>query len=448
MPETFEGYLKQRTRWAVGCIQMLLQDNPLTKPGLTPAQRIDYFGSIFYFLFGLPRLICVLAPLSSLLFSMPPIQADAYQLILYFFSFYIASALVMRPITRGSRNPFWSDIYECAMCFTLSFQTLKALATPRKERPFEITPKGQIIKKSAPPKLSLVWPHLLTLGLLIIGLAVGLRSLQQGTGDPGLPISLLWACLNVCFLAIAIFAAREQTHGRQAFRLNHAFSGELLADGASFDARIVNINEQGAALSLTRPIFTAQDIVTLLLPSSQGPLIRLPGRIVRQQTDGAGHVSAALQFVDLDERTKLTLLDKIFGDPTPWEASYELKPGIARTLTSLLDALTVPLRSFSWERRRMLRLPSDTPCWLKTATQPFAGILRDMSFTGISVAFPSPLKEALAGSLLELPEITLKVSPVSTVHLPRETCVRFKVDSIEQGEQQWRELHDRQWRPA
>ncbi|MGE5708765.1 MAG: hypothetical protein ACM34B_01090 [Nitrospira sp.] len=67
MPETFEGYLTQRRRWAMGCIQVLLRDNPLTKRGLILAQRIDYSGSIFYFFFGFPRLICLVAPLSSLI---------------------------------------------------------------------------------------------------------------------------------------------------------------------------------------------------------------------------------------------------------------------------------------------------------------------------------------------------------------------------------------------
>jgi hypothetical protein len=159
-------------------------------------------------------------------------------------------------------------------------------------------------------------------------------------------------------------------------------------------------------------------------------------------------VSAALQFVDLDEQMKQALLDKIFGDPVPWEMSYELKPGIAHSLRSLLDALTIPWRSFSWDRRRMLRLPIGTPCRLNTSAQPLTGILQDMSFTGISVSFSSPPHDSLANSFLELPGITLKVSPVSMAHQPRNTCIRFTVDRIEQGEQQWRELHDRQWKPA
>ena len=448
MPETFEGYLKQRKRWAMGCIQVLLRDNPLTKRGLTLVQRIDYFGSVFYFFFGLPRLICLVAPLSGLLFSTPPVQADAVQLLLYFLSFYIASVLMMRPISRGSRNPFWSDIYECSMCFALSAVALKALAAPFKERPFEVTPKGQRVKSNASAKLSLTWPHLLTFGLLISGLTIGFHALQQGTGDPGLPISLLWASLNLCILTIAMFVAIEQTQSRQAFRLDRDFAGELSVDGLSFNARVININEQGAALTLAQPVFTSQDFVTLLLTSSKGNIVRITGKIARQERLPSGEIAAGLQFVELDDATKCTLVDKIFGDPAPWEASYQLMPGISSSIRSLFNAFTLPWRSFSWDRRRSLRLRSEDPCRLSTSTHLLTGKLRDLSFTGVSASFASTPKESLAGSLLELPQITLKVSPVSVVRRLRKTCVRFKVERIVRGEERWRKLHDRQWRQS
>lgn len=448
MPETFEGYLKQRKRWAMGCIQVLLRDNPLTKRGLTLAQRIDYFGSIFYFFFGLPRLICLVAPLASLLFSTPPLKADVFQLSLYFFSFFIASAWAMRPVSRGSRNPFWSDIYEIAMCFALSLVALKAMAAPRKERPFEVTPKGQRVKKSTATELSLAWPHLIVFGLLSGGLVLGVQHLRQGTGDPGLPVSLFWGSINLLFLTIAMFVASEQTQGRQAFRLNRDFASELFVDGDAVSARILNVNEQGAALALERPVFTAQEFVMLLLTSSHGTLVHLTGRIVRQERMPSGEVEAGLQFLDLDDATRQALVDKIFGDPAPWEDSYLFKPGIASSLRSLLYALTVPWRSFIWERRRMLRVPSGTVCRLNTSTLLLTGKLEDMSFTGVSALFPSIPKGSLDGSLLELPQVTLKVSPVSMVRRRRKICVRFRVESIEHGEQRWRDFHYARWKQS
>jgi cellulose synthase (UDP-forming) len=448
MPETFEGYLKQRKRWAMGCIQVLLRDNPLTKRGLTLSQRLDYFGSIFYFFFGLPRLICLIAPLSGLLFQIPPIHANVLLLGLHFFSFYIASALVMRPVSRGSRNPFWSDIYEIAMCFALTWVALKALVTPRTERVFEVTPKGQRIGRNTSAELTLAWPHLLTFGLLVVGLALGIQNFRHDTGDPGLPVSLFWGSVNLLLLTIAMFVASEQTQGRQAFRLNRDFVSELFLDNTSVAARILNINEHGAALSLEHPVFTSRGIVTLLLTSSQGMIVRLLGRIIRQERLPSGDVGAGVQFEGLDEATRQVLVDKIFGDPASWEETYQLQPGIASSLRSLLFALTAPWRSFNWERRRMLRVHHETPCRLNTSTSLLSGKLEDMSFTGVSVLFPSAPKGSLVGALLELPRITLKVSPVSVMHRLRTSCVRFRVESIERGEQHWRELHQKHWRQS
>ena len=448
MPETFEGYLKQRKRWAMGCIQVLLRDNPLTKRGLTLSQRLDYFGSIFYFFFGLPRLICLVAPLSSLLFYTPPIHADILLLGVHFFSFYIASALVMRPVSRGSRNPFWSDIYEIAMCFALTAVALKALVAPRKERAFEVTPKGQRVRKNTAAELTFAWPHLLTFGLLVVGLALGIQNLRHGVGDPGLPVSLFWGSVNLLLLTIAMFVASEQAQGRQAFRLNRDFASELFMDNTSVVARILNINEHGAALLLDQPVFTAQSTVSLLLTSSQGTIVRLPSRIVRQEQLPSGGVGAGLQFIELDDTIRGVLLDKIFGDPAPWEDNYRFQPGIASSLRSLLYALTAPWRSFNWERRRMLRVSHESVCRLRTPTSFVPGKLEDMSFTGVSALFPSTPNWSFTGALLELPRTTLKVSPVSVVHGLRTTSVRFRVESIERGEEHWRALHEHEkgWR--
>jgi cellulose synthase (UDP-forming) len=446
MPETFEGYLKQRKRWAMGCIQVLLRDNPLTKRGLTFAQRIDYFGSIFYFFFGLPRLICLIAPLASLLFSTPPLTADVLALTNYFFSFFIASALVMRPVTRGSRNPFWSDVYEIAMCFALSGVALKALAAPRKERPFEVTPKGQRVKKSTATELSLAWPHLITFALLVIGLTLGVRHWWQGTGDPGLSVSLFWGGVNFLLLTVAMFVASEQTQGRQQFRLERDFVGGVFVDGEEMPAHVLNVSEQGAAVTVERPIFTSQDYILLALTSSRGVLLRLTARIVRQDPMPSGEVSLGLQFDELDDDTRQVLVDKIFGDPVPWEDTYRIQPGIGSSLRSLLHALTVPWRSLKWNRRGMIRVTGGTVCQIKTPSALLRGQVEDMSFTGVSALFTSSIKGSLAGSLLQLPGVTLKVSPVAVIRTGRKMLVRFRVESIESGEDRWRTLHYARWR--
>ena len=384
----------------MGCIQIWLRDNPLTKRGLTLAQRIDCFGSIFYFFFGLQRLLCLIAPLASLLFSTPPLKPVMLALTNDFFSVFLASALVMRPVSRGSRNPFWSA-YEIAMCFTLSMVALKALATPRKERPFEVTPKGQRVKKSSTTELSLAWPHLVTFGLLIFSLVLGVRHWWQGVGDPGLPVSLFWGKANILLLTVALFVASEQAQGPQGFRLKRDFSGGLFVDGEG-----------------------------------------VPARIVRQEPKPSGGIEVGLQFNELNEHTRQVLVDKIHGDPVPREDTYRTQPGIGSSLRSLLQALTVPWRPFIWNRRRMIRVTGGTMRLITAPSSVWRGRVEDMSFTGISALFSGSPQDSLVGSLLELPGVTLKVSPVAMITKRRKTLVHVQAVSIESGEERWRSLHN------
>jgi hypothetical protein len=292
----------------------------------------------------------------------------------------------------------------------------------------------------------LAWPHVLTFGLLIGGLALGIQDLRHGTGDIGLPVSLFWGTANLIMLMIAMFVASEQPQARQAFRLNRDFVGELFADGSSLPVRILNINEAGAALSFEHPVFTAQHTVTLLLTSSQGSIVRLSGRLMRQERLPSGDVIAGVQFVELDNPTTKLLVDKNFGDPTPWEESYRIQPGIAGSGRALLHALASPWKSFTWEQRRMPRVSYQTSCRVHTPTASLAGTLEDMSFTGVRVRFPSIPGESLVGSHLVLPLVTLKVSPVSMTRRHLKTCIHFTVESIERGEHYWRALHHTEWR--
>ncbi|HET9575630.1 MAG TPA: glycosyltransferase family 2 protein [Nitrospira sp.] len=448
MPETFEGYLKQRKRWAMGCIQMLLRDNPLTKRGLTFAQRIDYFGSIFYFFFGLPRLICLIAPLSSLLFSTPPLKADVLSLTNYFFSFFLASALVMRPVSRGSRNPFWSDVYETAMCFALSLVAVKALAAPRKERSFEITPKGQRVKKNTAAELSLAWPHLITYALLAVGLTLGVRHWWLAQGDPGLPVSLFWGSANFLLLTVAMFVASEQAQGRRGFRLERDFAGGLFVDGEDISAHITDLDEQGAGAIVPRPVLTLQQSVRLALTSSTGALLKVTAQVIRQDPLPSGEVKIGLQFDELDEMTRKALVDKIYGDSDYWEDTYRFQPGIGSSLQSLGQALVAPWGCLRWNRRNMIRFDGGYFCLVKAHCAVLKGRVQDMSFSGVSVLLKEAPTGSLVGSLLELHGITLKVIPVSMLRRRSYTLVRFKVDSIEAGEERWRALHHARWQAS
>ncbi len=69
-PESFEGFIIQRSRWAKGMTQILLLKNPLLHRGLSIVQRICYLNACLYWLFGVARIIFFLSPLMLLFFGL------------------------------------------------------------------------------------------------------------------------------------------------------------------------------------------------------------------------------------------------------------------------------------------------------------------------------------------------------------------------------------------
>ncbi len=448
MPETLDAYLKQRKRWAIGSIQVLLRDNPLTIRGLTLAQRIDYFGSIFYFFFGIPRVICLLAPLTMLLFNLPPLNADVWAMSIMFFSFFLASVVAMRTISRGSRNAFWSDIYEMTMCFALSWAVLKALLFPHKVQPFVVTPKGQRVTQNMRRELAMVRPHLLVFVLLVIGIALGTQHWWQAGSAPGLGVSLFWGSVNLFLLAIAILVAGGQSQVRCLFRLPRSFTSELQAGSQIIPATTIDINEAGVALRVRHPLFTQLDTASVLFTAHSGERFQLKGRIVRQEPMTTGNVVVGIQFIDLDDRTMQALLVTIFSESSHWNMAASFKPGAVRSLHSLIKSLSVVWHPLVSRRRQIPRVSLSTPCRLDTAYSSFQGTTRDVSYGGLSAQFSQPLQESLVGAILYLHGVTLKVFAVETTVRPTHTFVRFRVDHIEQGEQEWRDLHQASWQQS
>lgn len=446
MPDTFEGYLRQRTRWAIGSIQTLLQDNPFTIRGLSLAQRIDYIGSIFYFFFGIPRVICLIAPLGTLLFGLAVLRADVWKLCLNFFSFYLGSAIAMRPISRGTRNAFWSDVYEIAMCFALSRAVLKPLFRPQKERPFEVTPKGQLIAPGSRRAVSRVWPHAIVFGLLTVAAVLGFWQWSQGRTMPGFGVTLFWACANLFLLAVAMLVANEQLQVRRVFRLPRTVTVTIRAGNRSYAATTIDMSEHGMAVTIPHPLFTGPDSITVQLNDFAGRMLELTGRIVRQEPTADGAVVVAIQFSELPDPTLHALLVTMFGEERWWNGSrIGLAPTAARSFRALIAALARPWTPLLAKRRQTLRLPIQVPCTVDTPGQMRRGTTRNISYTGLAASFASPLDESLVGAILDVQGIKLKVVPVQTAARPDQTLVRFRIEQIEAGEHQWREFLASHW---
>ena len=439
MPETFESSMKQRVRWAMGHVQIFFQTNPFTMRGLTMAQRFGYFASIFYFLHGVPRVICLVAPLSALLLGIIPVTADVPSLVNFFGSYYLATLVMLRTVSRGTRNAFWSDIYETAGSIALTWATLKTAVRPRKKRPFVITPKGVSQERRGFSRFSYVVPHLIIMGLLIAGLVTGIRLWLEDIPLPGLEVSLFWGFVNLVLIGVAILAAAELPEWRRIFRIKRQMPCQLLAGEDRLNGMVEDINETGVLIRASRQVLEGNDRVLFSIKNSLGDRLTVEGQISRQERVSKNAIEIGLKFIDVDEKTADALIAATFSDPHVWNQP-EVEPGIFRSLWSVFRVFRMIFAKSRTSHRRYIRAPYRQDCRFVCQGQVLNGTVGKISATGLSVKIPGTVDLVGQNGTLYVDSFALKVRRRWAMQCEGVVMAGFTIEHVEKGADQWQKL--------
>lgn len=439
MPETFESSIKQRIRWATGHLQILFQTNPFTMRGLTFPQRVGYFASIFYFCHGIPRLICLVAPLFALLFGIVPVTADVQSIINYFGSYYLATLVMLRTVSRGTRNAFWSDIYETADCVALSWVALKTALTPRKRRPFIITPKGMGQEKRGFSRFSYSVPHLVIMGLLVAGLITGVRMWIEQVPVPGLGVSLFWGGVNLLMIGVAILSAAELPDWRNQFRIRRQLPCQLMARDKCLNGRLGDLNETGALMYANEQVLEDIQQLVFNIEGNKGEHLTLKAKICRQERVSSTEVEIGLKFIDIDDKQTEALIAMAFSDSSAWNQP-ETEPGIFRSLWSVFRVFRMVFVKSRTSHRRYLRAPYKQDCRLVFQNRILTVQLGKISPAGVSVNMSGTADLVEEDGTLYVDTVVLKVHRKWAMQCDDTVMAGFTVKQVEKGAEEWREI--------
>jgi len=439
MPETFESSIKQRIRWTTGHVQILFQTNPFTMRGLTFPQRLGYFASIFYFFHGIPRVICLLAPLSALLLEIAPVTADVPSIVNFFGSYYLATLVMLRTVSRGTRNAFWSDIYETADCIALSWAALTTALRPRKPRPFVITPKGVGKEKRGFSRWSYSVPHLIIMGLLIAGLVTGVRHLMGHVHVPGLEVSLFWGAVNLVLVGVAILAASELPEWRRLFRIKRRLPCELLVGDERLQGVVEDLNETGALIHVSKQVLGNDDRLLFSIERATGDRLTVAAQICRQERLSSITVEIGLKFMAVDDKQAEALIAVVFSDPATWNHA-DTEPGVLRSLWSVFRVFRMVFVKSRTSQRRYLRRPYRQDCRLVFQNRILMGTLGKISETGLSVNIPGTVDLIGERGILYVDSFVLKIRRTWLMQCEGVVMAGFTIERVEKGADQWREL--------
>src|SRR5580692_10332522 len=145
--ERLSGHIRQRIRWARGMVQILRTENPLFARGLSAAQRLCYFNAMTHFLYALPRLIFLTAPLVYLIFG--HVNLPGYWLLIFAYALpHLVLANIANSRIQGQhRHSFWNEIYETVLAPYIFLPTMLALVNPKLGK-FNVTAKGGVVNRA------------------------------------------------------------------------------------------------------------------------------------------------------------------------------------------------------------------------------------------------------------------------------------------------------------
>jgi cellulose synthase (UDP-forming) len=307
--ERLSGHIRQRIRWARGMVQIMRTDNPLFARGLSAAQRLCYFNAMTHFLYALPRLIFLTAPLIYLIFGRVNLPGYWAAILAYAFPHIVLSNIANSRIQGHHRHSYWNEIYETVLAPYILIPTILALINP-KSGTFDVTAKGGVVNHQFFDK-RIAQPFLLMVAMNGLGILCALPRLFQFPGEGRnfplnllagmydgnhvgtIVMNLLWACFNMVILGVATSVAWESRQRRQAVRVAMTVPADVhLADGSVVRGVTADVSSGGLMVRMERE-FTAKvgDAVKLTLPVLDGnatlpaTLVGVSGNVLRAQFD-------------------------------------------------------------------------------------------------------------------------------------------------------------------
>jgi cellulose synthase (UDP-forming) len=320
--ERLSGHIQQRIRWARGMVQILRTDNPLFAKGLKFAQRICYFNAMTHFLYAVPRLIFLTAPLIYLFFSRSNVPGYWAAILAYALPHLVLSNVTNSRIQGQHRHSFWNEIYETVLAPYILLPTVTALINP-KLGTFNVTAKGGFVEETyfdsriARPFIALLLLNFAGLLTAIprFTLIPGLERMWDGSHPGTIAMNALWCVFNIIILGVAITVAREEIQRREQVRIDFIMPARLrLADGTVLSGTSIDVSIGGMALKMSsaQHHLSAGDWVTLLLPLRVGDA-ELPATVV-----GMGGGTLRLQFGELSLLEQEMLTTILYSRADAW----------------------------------------------------------------------------------------------------------------------------------
>ncbi len=396
-PSSALAYHVQRLRWGQGAMQILRKMNPLTYPGLTIAQRIQYFASATTYFDGYMKLILYTAPIIFFFTGMLPVSITNRELLIRLIPYIVFMILAFEMLSRGTGWMLISERYNMVRFWTY----IRATTALFRDKPlkFQVTPKGRggvVPFKFYAPQFAIFALS----GLSIIWATLASRYgwidyPSSGWDSIAFWLNGFWAAWNMYFAGYVVLHSRGTRQQRFDHRFVDAFPirVSVLSSGDWGGLREVSalthdLNPSGMAFRSSTPV-PAGSTVSLPLTLAQ-ITVQVSGEVVRvssEDTQGETVYTHGVRFDDLPFETR---------DAIELHCAHHSIPMLRmqyRQNTNLFTRAAEVFGNIRGERRFKVQLPAEVSVEGQGDDSPEAGLalLEDVSPHGARLLMETPV---------------------------------------------------------
>jgi len=278
-PETFAEYLKQRTRWAIGNLQIFFSFSNLKYLlRLTPVQLFFYINGMLYFLYAFPRIVYLLTPVLFLLWDVTPVTAVVYQIVLIQLVYFIMKLFFALSMVKRYRHVMITDVYEAATAIFMSFDILRLFLIPSgfKKQKFSVTKKGNAPSQGV--EIKYFFPVFLMTILLGVAMVKGVIDFLGNPPNAGaVGVNIFWNAYNLIVMLYATRVVVERPEMRKHLRIPTFINTKLINEiNQQIPVSVLNLSHGGSLLRVMSQNVKSEEIenffnenIYLLLPDGR-----------------------------------------------------------------------------------------------------------------------------------------------------------------------------------
>lgn len=310
-PITIKNLIKQRERWARGCIYSLRRVHLLWNPQFKFGLKMSYFACRIYWGSFTRRFLYILSPILFVLFGIPVMICDFWELLCIWLPSYLLYGVTLKKISGDIRNTRWSNIIDTTIFPYLLLPIWAEVLFIRKTE-FHVTSKKKTKEEENDKIMAL--PHIVLLFLSVCALLLSAKDLLLYRAFGSLVV-IYWLLVNSGSLIMAIFFMIGRKNERMTERFSVSLPVEVHFDDKVYYGTVVDVSEGGLSFLLDNAVYLPyeNDENAVFYIQDRDYYAKLSGKIVTvKRSSHNENWQYCVSITEIDQRNREEYLQIIY----------------------------------------------------------------------------------------------------------------------------------------